>query len=80
VYFISIIIIIIKRIHLWLEQFLSLIGDLFKSVLQAIGLSGPKDAIKLDLTRDGLRVEKAKVGPLGSALFDSAISISSDTE
>ncbi|GMY05246.1 hypothetical protein FCV25MIE_00485 [Fagus crenata] len=47
---------------------------------EAIGLSGPKDAIKLDLTRDGLRVEKAKVGPLGSTLFDSAISISSDTE
>ncbi|KAK9989931.1 hypothetical protein SO802_030170 [Lithocarpus litseifolius] len=47
---------------------------------EAIGLSGHKDAIKLDLTRDGLRVEKAKVGPFGSALFDSAVSISSGTE
>ena len=56
------------------------VSDLFNSMLQAIGLSGHKDAIKLDLTRDGLRVEKAKVGPLGSALFDSAVSISSGTE
>lgn len=51
-----------------------------KSVLQAIGLLGQRDAIRLDLTRHGLRVEKAKVGPLGSLLFDSAVSISSSTE
>ncbi|XP_059448210.1 uncharacterized protein LOC132179465 isoform X3 [Corylus avellana] len=47
---------------------------------EAIGLRGQKDAIRLDLTRHGVRVEKAKVGPLGSVLFDSAVSISSSTE
>ncbi|XP_062177104.1 uncharacterized protein LOC133882031 isoform X3 [Alnus glutinosa] len=47
---------------------------------EAIGLLGQRDAIRLDLTRHGLRVEKAKVGPLGSVLFDSAVSIYSSTE
>ncbi|XP_031394414.1 uncharacterized protein LOC116205867 isoform X1 [Punica granatum] len=37
---------------------------------------GRKSASRLDLTRKGLRAEKAKVGPLGSDLFDSAVSIS----
>ncbi len=37
-------------------------------MLQAIGLLGQRDAIRLDLTRHGPRVEKAKVGPLGSVL------------
>lgn len=45
-------------------------------MLQAVGISGQKDSIRLDLTKHGLRVEKAKVGPFGSDLFDSAVSIS----
>lgn len=68
------------RMHVWLEQSLSEIIDLLKTVLQAIGFLGQRDAIRLDLTRHGLRVEKAKVGPLGSVLFDSAVSIYSSTE
>ncbi|XP_077248842.1 chromosome-partitioning protein, putative (DUF639) isoform X2 [Tasmannia lanceolata] len=44
---------------------------------EAIGLTGPKEAIRLDLTRYGSRVEKARVGPLGFAFFDSAVSVSS---
>ncbi|KAL9448283.1 hypothetical protein AB3S75_015705 [Citrus x aurantiifolia] len=47
---------------------------------EAVGLLGPKDAMRFDLTRYGLRVEKAKVGPLGSDLFDSAVSVSSGLE
>ncbi|KAK7328268.1 hypothetical protein VNO77_22371 [Canavalia gladiata] len=47
---------------------------------EAVGVLGEKRAMRLDLTYDGLRVEKAKVGPLGSALFDSAVSISSGSE
>ncbi|KAK4802205.1 hypothetical protein SAY86_000408 [Trapa natans] len=38
---------------------------------------GRKESRRFDLTRKGLQVEKAKVGPLGSVLFDSAVSISS---
>ncbi|KAK9286580.1 hypothetical protein L1049_014979 [Liquidambar formosana] len=44
---------------------------------EEIGLMGKKDAIRLDLTRHGSRVKKTKVGPLGSLLFDSAVSVSS---
>ncbi|XP_010274356.1 PREDICTED: uncharacterized protein LOC104609683 [Nelumbo nucifera] len=47
---------------------------------EAVGLKSQKEAIRLDLTRHGSRVEKAKVGPLGSGLFDSAVSISSGPE
>ncbi|AES63308.1 hypothetical protein MtrunA17_Chr2g0278061 [Medicago truncatula] len=47
---------------------------------EGAGLLGNKRAMRLDLTYDGLRVEKAKVGPLGSSLFDSAVSISSGSE
>ncbi|CAI8591511.1 unnamed protein product [Vicia faba] len=47
---------------------------------EAVGLLGNKRAMRLDLTYDGLKVEKAKVGPLGSSLFDSAVSISSSSE
>lgn len=46
-------------------------------MVQAVGLSQQKDPARLDLTRHGLQVEKAKVGPLGFSLFDSAVSISS---
>ncbi|KAM7263861.1 hypothetical protein ACFE04_001544 [Oxalis oulophora] len=46
------------------------------SVIKQIGLQGEKDALRIDLTRQGLRVEKAKVGPFGVDLFDSAVSIS----
>ncbi|KAK1311389.1 hypothetical protein QJS10_CPA08g00665 [Acorus calamus] len=44
---------------------------------EAIGLTGKRDPRRLDLTGNGSRVEKARVGPLGSAFFDSAVSISS---
>ncbi|TVU36378.1 hypothetical protein EJB05_18311 [Eragrostis curvula] len=44
---------------------------------EGIGLSGTKKAMRLDLTDQNSRVEKAKVGPFGSKLFDSAISVSS---
>ncbi|KAF3435157.1 hypothetical protein FNV43_RR22244 [Rhamnella rubrinervis] len=44
---------------------------------EAVGLSQQKDSARLELTKHGLQVEKAKVGPLGSSLFDSAVSISS---
>ncbi|OEL37948.1 hypothetical protein BAE44_0001035 [Dichanthelium oligosanthes] len=44
---------------------------------EAIGLSGTKKPIRLDLTGQNSRVEKAKVGPFGSKLFDSAVSVSS---
>ncbi|KAK7246847.1 hypothetical protein RIF29_41717 [Crotalaria pallida] len=47
---------------------------------EAVGLLGEKRAMRLDLTHAGLKVEKAKVGPLGSALFDSAVSVSSGSK
>ncbi|KAL2617188.1 hypothetical protein GLYMA_08G185700v4 [Glycine max] len=47
---------------------------------EAVGILAEKRAMRLDLTHDGLQVEKAKVGPLGSALFDSAVSVSSGSE
>ncbi|XP_073145489.1 uncharacterized protein [Henckelia pumila] len=47
---------------------------------EAVNLMGEKDALRLDLTRSGSRLEKARVGPLGSNLFDSAISVSSGPE
>ncbi|XP_028788128.1 uncharacterized protein LOC114744111 isoform X1 [Neltuma alba] len=43
---------------------------------ETVGLLGEKKALRLDLSGEGLRVEKAKVGPLGSSIFDSAVSIS----
>ncbi|KAL0454434.1 UNVERIFIED_CONTAM: hypothetical protein Slati_0782600 [Sesamum latifolium] len=43
-------------------------------------LVGEKDAVRLDLTRNDSRVEKTKVGPLGSNLFDSAIAVTSGPE
>lgn len=49
-------------------------------MFQAVGILGKKRAMRLDLIHDGLQVEKAKVGPLGSALFDSAVSVSSGSE
>ncbi|KAJ4963357.1 hypothetical protein NE237_023296 [Protea cynaroides] len=47
---------------------------------EAIGLRGQRGAIRMDLSRHGSRVEKARVGPLGSALFDSALSVSCGSE
>ncbi|KAJ1286392.1 hypothetical protein BS78_03G349800 [Paspalum vaginatum] len=44
---------------------------------EAIGLSGTKKLMRLDLTDQNSRIEKAKVGPFGSRLFDSAVSVSS---
>ncbi|CAN0878953.1 hypothetical protein LINGRAHAP2_LOCUS12753 [Linum grandiflorum] len=44
---------------------------------EAVELFGKKSSIRLDLTRNGLQVQKTKVGPLGSVLFDSAVSVES---
>ncbi|KAJ0972007.1 hypothetical protein J5N97_019966 [Dioscorea zingiberensis] len=44
---------------------------------EAIGLRGAKNTIRLDLKSHGSQVKKTKVGPLGSKLFDSAVSVSS---
>lgn len=41
---------------------------------------GEKDAVRLDLTHKDSRVEKTRVGPLGSNLFDSAVSVTSGPE
>ncbi|CAK9151183.1 unnamed protein product [Ilex paraguariensis] len=42
---------------------------------EAVGLAGQRHALRLDLTREGSRVEKTRVGPFGSDLFDSAVSV-----
>ncbi|KAK6121028.1 hypothetical protein DH2020_045218 [Rehmannia glutinosa] len=47
---------------------------------EAVGLMGEKDAVRLDLTRNDSKVEKTRVGPLGSNLFDSAVSVTSGPE
>ncbi|KAI3788959.1 hypothetical protein L2E82_01742 [Cichorium intybus] len=47
---------------------------------EEIGLRGQRDAIRLDLSGHGSRVDKARVGPFGSDLFDSAVSITSGPE
>ncbi|KAI3497482.1 hypothetical protein L1887_40117 [Cichorium endivia] len=47
---------------------------------EAIGLTGQVDVIRMDLTKPGSRVEKTRVGPFGSDLFDSAISVTSSPE
>ncbi|XP_057803468.1 uncharacterized protein LOC131018773 isoform X2 [Salvia miltiorrhiza] len=47
---------------------------------EAASLVGGKDAVRLDLTHHNSRVEKTRVGPLGSNVFDSAISITSGPE
>lgn len=43
-------------------------------------MAGQKGVARLDLTRPGSCVEKTRVGPLGSDIFDSAISVSSGAE
>ncbi|KAF8019457.1 hypothetical protein BT93_G0212 [Corymbia citriodora subsp. variegata] len=43
---------------------------------EAVGVMGRKDSARMDLTKPEAGVEKARVGPLGSLLFDSAVSIS----
>lgn len=48
--------------------------------MQAVGILGQKDSIRLDLTRQGVQVNKTKVGPLDSVRFDSAVSISSSLQ
>ncbi|GFP87118.1 hypothetical protein PHJA_000855500 [Phtheirospermum japonicum] len=47
---------------------------------EAAGLMGERDAIRLDLTRKDSKIEKTRVGPLGSNVFDSAVSITSGPE
>lgn len=50
------------------------------TLLQAVGLMGQRGAVRLDLTGNGTRIEKTRVGPLGSNLFDSALSVTSGPE
>ncbi|KAL1820645.1 hypothetical protein ACET3Z_015514 [Daucus carota] len=47
---------------------------------EAVGLGRQKGPIRMDLANHKSRVEKARVGPLGSDLFDSAISVTSGSE
>ncbi|KAL3843707.1 hypothetical protein ACJIZ3_001110 [Penstemon smallii] len=47
---------------------------------ETVSLVGEKESVTLDLTINGSRVEKTRVGPLGSNLFDSAISVTSGSE
>lgn len=47
---------------------------------EAVGLVGERDAVRLDLTHNDSSVEKTRVGPLGSNIFDSAISVTSGPE
>lgn len=47
---------------------------------EAIGLTDNRSSMRLDLTCGGSRVEKSKVGPFGSKLFDSAVSVSSGSK
>ncbi|XP_074573483.1 uncharacterized protein LOC141829905 [Curcuma longa] len=44
---------------------------------EAIGLTGTKKSVRLELMHHGSRVDKTKVGPLGSKFFDSAVSVTS---
>ncbi|XP_019093505.1 PREDICTED: uncharacterized protein LOC104701789 [Camelina sativa] len=44
---------------------------------EPVDIKGSKGVLRLDLTGDKSTVEKAKVGPLGFSLFDSAVSVSS---
>ncbi|KAJ3677893.1 hypothetical protein LUZ60_001696 [Juncus effusus] len=43
---------------------------------EAIGLTGTKKSMRLDLTHENTHVEKSKVGPFSTKLFDSAVSVS----
>lgn len=45
-----------------------------------MGLLGQMDTVRLDLTGDCSHIEKTRVGPFGSELFDSAISVTSGPE
>ncbi|KAL2460491.1 Plant protein of unknown function (DUF639) [Abeliophyllum distichum] len=50
------------------------------TLLPAVGLMRQRGAIRLDLTGNGSRIEKTRVGPLGSNLFDSALSVTSSPD
>ncbi|KAL7125072.1 hypothetical protein ABFS83_14G091200 [Erythranthe nasuta] len=47
---------------------------------ETVGLRGDRESIRLDLTHKDTKIEKTRVGPLGSNLFDSAISVTSGSE
>lgn len=47
------------------------------TIPQAINLKEKKEVIRLDITGRASHVEKVKVGPMGSELFDSAVSVTS---
>ncbi|KAG9444020.1 hypothetical protein H6P81_015360 [Aristolochia fimbriata] len=47
---------------------------------EAATLTGHKEPVRLDLTQQGSRVEKSRVGPTGFVFFDSAVSVSSGPE
>ncbi|GER30446.1 hypothetical protein STAS_06376 [Striga asiatica] len=44
---------------------------------EAVGLLGERDTVRLDLTSKESKIEKTRVGPLGSNLFDSAVCVTS---
>lgn len=48
--------------------------------MQAVGLGRQKGPIRMHLANHKSRVEKTRVGPLGSELFDSAIAVTSGSE
>ncbi|KAK9111641.1 hypothetical protein Scep_019160 [Stephania cephalantha] len=47
---------------------------------EPIGLKSQKEPLRLDLAKPGSRVEKVRVGPFGSSLFDSAVAVYSGFE
>ncbi|KAL8553654.1 hypothetical protein ACS0TY_002094 [Phlomoides rotata] len=47
---------------------------------EAASLVGEKDTLRLDLSHNDARIEKTRVGPLGSNIFDSAVSVTSGPE
>ncbi|XP_068658534.1 uncharacterized protein [Aristolochia californica] len=47
---------------------------------EAATLTGHREPVRLDLTRQGSRVEKSRVGPTGFVFFDSAVSVLSGPE
>ncbi|XP_050209845.1 uncharacterized protein LOC126660406 isoform X2 [Mercurialis annua] len=44
---------------------------------ESVSLLGKKESRRFDLSKNGLQVQKTKIGPFGSVLFDSAVSVSS---
>ncbi|XP_031504476.1 uncharacterized protein LOC116267062 isoform X2 [Nymphaea colorata] len=47
---------------------------------EKFGLIGERRILRLDLACDNVKLQKTKVGPMGSAIFDSAVSVSGKSE